>query len=181
MSNDPFGSIVSSLDNPLIVVTTGVSNERAGCLVGFHVQSSIEPERYCVWLSKANHTYRVGLRATHFGIHFLTSDDLDLAAHFGTLTGDTTDKFAGLANVSRGPGNVPVLDDCPHRLVVRKVALLDEGGDHVCIPTEPVSAESGGTFRPLRLSQAVHLTPGHENEERHDPPTERAGDAPPVS
>ena len=177
VTTDAFNSIVSSLDTPLIVVTTGVSNERAGCLVGFHVQSSIDPERYCIWLSKANHTYRVGLRATHFGIHFLTSDDLDLAAHFGTLTGDTTDKYAGLDNVETGPGHAPVLTACPHRMVVRRVALLDEGGDHVCIPTEPVSVESSGTFRPLRLSQAAHLTPGHENEERHNPPTERAAES----
>jgi flavin reductase (DIM6/NTAB) family NADH-FMN oxidoreductase RutF len=46
---------------PLIVVTTADERERAGCLVGFRVQSSIEPQRYRVLLSKASYTYPVAL------------------------------------------------------------------------------------------------------------------------
>jgi flavin reductase (DIM6/NTAB) family NADH-FMN oxidoreductase RutF len=176
MPRDVFAAIMSSLDNPLIVVTTAEGHERAGCLVGFHAQSSINPDRYAVWLSKANYTYRVGLRATHLAIHFLTAADLPLAERFGTLTGDRTDKFAGL-RVSPGAGGVPVLEDCPHRLIVRRVVLLDEGGDHVCVTGEPLAAESSGPFEPLRLSQARHLKPGHTPGERPDPPTERAAPA----
>jgi flavin reductase (DIM6/NTAB) family NADH-FMN oxidoreductase RutF len=176
MPRDVFAAIMSSLDNPLIVVTTAEGHERAGCLVGFHAQSSINPDRYAVWLSKANYTYRVGLRATHLAIHFLTAADLPLAERFGTLTGDRTDKFAGL-RVSPGAGGVPVLEDCPHRLIVRRVVLLDEGGDHVCVTGEPLAAESSGPFEPLRLSRAQHLKPGHTPGERPDPPTERAAPA----
>jgi flavin reductase (DIM6/NTAB) family NADH-FMN oxidoreductase RutF len=177
MPRDAFTTIMSSLDNPLIVVTTAEGHERAGCLVGFHAQSSIDPDRYSVWLSKANYTYRVGLRATHLAIHFLTSGDLSLAERFGTLTGDETDKFAGL-RVSPGAGGVPVLEDCPHRLILRRIVLLDEGGDHVCVTGEPLAAESSEAFEPLRLSQAKHLKPGHGSEERPDPPTERASPEP---
>jgi flavin reductase (DIM6/NTAB) family NADH-FMN oxidoreductase RutF len=71
MTDDAFATIMSSLDAQLIVVTTAEAQERAGCLVGFHAQASIEPARYCIWLSKANHTYRVALRSTHLAIHFL--------------------------------------------------------------------------------------------------------------
>lgn len=173
MARDAFNSLMSSLDTPLIVVTTAEGGEQAGCLVGFHAQSSIDPDRYCVWLSKANYTYRVGLRASHLAIHFLARGDLALARRFGTLTGDRTDKFAGL-RVSRGPGGVPVLEDCPHRLILRRVVLLDEGGDHVCVTGEPLDAQSSGPFEPLRLSQAGDLEPGHGARERPDPPTERA-------
>jgi flavin reductase (DIM6/NTAB) family NADH-FMN oxidoreductase RutF len=169
-----FGDIMKSLDPPLIVVTTAVGDERAGCLVGFHAQSSIDPERYCIWLSKANHTYRVALRSTHLTVHFLTSGDLATAKLFGEETGDTTDKFAGL-EVSAGAGGVPVLEAHPNRMILKRTALLDEGGDHVCIATEAVSVASAGVFTPLRLSQASGFTPGHENEERNSPPTERAG------
>ena len=126
MSDHTFGTLVSSMDNPLIVVTTAEAGERAGCLVGFHTQSSIDPERYCVWLSKANHTYRVALRSSHLAVHFLTEADLALAALFGTQTGDTVDKFAGL-RVTAGAGGAPVLADCPNWLVARRHALL--GGD----------------------------------------------------
>lgn len=173
MTGGGFGPIASSLDTPLIVVTAAEGREQAGCLVGFHSQSSIEPLRYCVWLSKANHTYRVAQRSSHLAIHFLTEPDLPLAERFGTLTGDRTDKFAGL-RTAPGPGGVPLLADCPHRLVVRRTTLVDEGGDHVCVMTEPVDVRTGGRFRPLRLSQAAHLEPGHPSGERPSPPTERA-------
>lgn len=63
MDRDAFDSVMASLDAPMAVVTTAVDDERAGCLIGFHAQSSIDPGRYCVWLSKANHTYRVAWRA----------------------------------------------------------------------------------------------------------------------
>lgn len=175
MAVEAFEAIMGSLDPHLVVVTTAVEVERAGCLVGFHSQSSIDPDRYAVWLSKANHTYRVGLRATHVAVHFLTVDDRDLAERFGTRTGDTTDKFAGIA-VDDGPEGVPVLRRCRNWLVLRRTALLDEGGDHVCIALEPVGGRSGGAFEPLRLSHVGDLTPGHANDERHDPPTERAAD-----
>lgn len=174
MSADAFDEIVSTLDPALIVVTAAAGCERGGCLVGFHTQSGIEPHRYCVWLSKANHTYRIALRATHLGIHFLTEQDMSLAELFGTCTGDEIDKFADL-DVLDGPGNAPVLGACPHRLVARVTAILDERADHVCIATEPVSATHDGAFRPLRLSQAAHLDPGHHSQERNSPPTERAG------
>ena len=85
---------MASIDTPMIVVTAAMDDERAGCLVGFHSQSSIEPERIAVWMSKANHTYRVMLRSEHFGVHYLTADDDDLAELFGTLTGDEVDKLA---------------------------------------------------------------------------------------
>jgi flavin reductase (DIM6/NTAB) family NADH-FMN oxidoreductase RutF len=161
------------MDTPLIVVTTAEDTERAGCLVGFHSQSSIGPPRYCVWLSKANHTYRVALRSSHLAIHFLAQPDVWLAERFGTLTGDRTDKFAGL-RTWLGPGRVPVLEDCPRWFVARRNALLDEGGDHVCLTCEPVAVHAAGPFDPLRLSQAGHLEPGHGAWERPSPPTERA-------
>jgi flavin reductase (DIM6/NTAB) family NADH-FMN oxidoreductase RutF len=112
MAGHAFDTVMAALDSPLIVVTTADQRERAGCLVEFQVQSSIEPRRYCVWLSKANYTYRVALQSSHLVIHFLTGDDLPLAGLFGTQTGDTVDKFAALL-VDSGPGGAPVLRQCP--------------------------------------------------------------------
>ncbi len=173
MDSDAFDRIVASLDTRMIVVTTAAEGERAGCLVGFHTQSSIDPQRYCVWLSKANHTYRLMLRSTHLGVHFLTVDDLPLAERFGTVSGDDIDKFEGL-RVGEGEGKVPVLLDCAHRLEVERLSLLDEGGDHVCVITEPVAVHTSGELWPMVFSQVRHLDPGHGAEERPAPPTERA-------
>jgi flavin reductase (DIM6/NTAB) family NADH-FMN oxidoreductase RutF len=165
MSDDAFGTLMASVDPPLIVLTTVAEDERAGCLVGFHAQSSIDPQHYCVWLSKANHTYRVGLRAKHFAVHFLSSGDLGLAERFGTLSGEDTDKFAGL-DVEPDEHGVPLLTVCPDRLSVQRLALLDDGSDHVCLTTRVTSAATGGGFTPLRVSGATHLDPGHESDER---------------
>jgi flavin reductase (DIM6/NTAB) family NADH-FMN oxidoreductase RutF len=173
VASDDFGALMRSADPALLVVTAADERERAGCLIGFHSQSSIAPARYCVWLSKANYTYRVALRGEHLGLHFLTAADRALAERFGTLTGDTADKFAGLV-VSAGPGGVPLLGACPHWLVTRRTALLDEGGDHVCVVGEPVAGHTGPDFAPLRQSAVGHLHPGHGAAERPGPPSERA-------
>lgn len=156
---------MASLDPPLVVVTTVAEDERAGCLVGFHAQSSIDPERYCLWLSKANHTYRVALRAGHFAVHFLTAADLALAERFGTQSGEDTDKFAGL-EVSVDEYGVPLLDACEHRITLERIAVLDDGADHVCVTTRVLDAATAGRFTPLRVSDAAHLDAGHDSDER---------------
>jgi flavin reductase (DIM6/NTAB) family NADH-FMN oxidoreductase RutF len=148
VAEEDFRALMASLDPPMIVVTTAVAGERAGCLVGFHAQSAIDPQRYCVWLSKANHTYRVALRSTHLAVHFLTEDDLEIAEHFGTLTGDDVDKFEGM-DVQAGPDGVPLLERCVHRLTLRRTVLVDEGGDHICLAAECLRAETSGPFAPL--------------------------------
>lgn len=168
MSDHAFGTLMTALDPPLAVVTAAAAGERAGCLVSLHAQSSMAPHRYCVFLSKANHTYHVALRASHLAIHFLAAGDLPLAELFGGQTGDTVDKFAGL-QVTAEPGGAPLLAQCPRWLAARRIALLDEGGDHVTVLTEPVAALASGPFTPLRMVEAGHIRPGHDNRERHDP------------
>lgn len=162
--SDALPNLMESADSALVVVTTVAEDERAGCVVGFHCQSSIEPERYAVWLSKANHTYQVALRAEHLAVHFLGADDLDLAQRFGASSEDEVDKFADLAWTA-GPGGVPLIDDLPHRLMLRRTSILDDGGDHVCVSGEVVDV-SGGEFTPMRLSTAADWEPGHEPGER---------------
>ena len=170
---DAFDRLIAGLDPAMAIVTTVSDNERAGCLIGFHAQCSISPRRYVVWLSKANHTFRVGLHARHFAVHFLPEGSDDLPRLFGTVSGDDVDKFARCA-WEPGPGGVPLLRDCPTRFAAERVALLDEGSDHVCLVIAPTQAGLADEFRPLRLSQVAHLQPGHESEERPEPPTERA-------
>lgn len=157
--------LMGSVDASLIVVTTAAEGERAGCLVGFHSQASICPLRYCFWLSKANHTYRVALRSERFAIHFLTSADRELARHFGSLSGSETDKFAGL-DVTVTDDGVPLIADLPNRILVERVSMLDDGGDHVCLTSRVLATEFAHRFTPLRPSQLGDLIPGHGSEER---------------
>jgi flavin reductase (DIM6/NTAB) family NADH-FMN oxidoreductase RutF len=166
---------MSLLNPPMMIVTTAVDDERAGCLVGFHAQGGIDPRRYAIWLSKANHTYRVATHAEYLIAHFLTAADHDLAELFGTLSGDEVDKFAR-CDWEPTKWNVPALTRCPNRVVVRRTALLDEGSDHVCLVTEPLDASGDDEFRPLRFGEVRDLDAGHGVEERPTPPTERARD-----
>jgi flavin reductase (DIM6/NTAB) family NADH-FMN oxidoreductase RutF len=156
-----FDEIVADTDPAMVVVTTAAPDgERAGCLVGFSSQASIEPRRLAVWLSRVNRTYRIAMTADHLAVHVLTADDGDVAALFGGHTGDEEDKFAQIA-WTPGPGGVPLLDRCPHRIVVRRIAVHDDGGDHVCVTGEPVESTSPAQFVPLRLSDTRGIAPGH--------------------
>ena len=170
---EAFDELVAALDGALVVVTVAAGDERAGCLVGFHSQCSIDPPRYALWLSKANRTFRVALHARHLAVHLLADADHDLAALFGGETGDDVDKFAACA-WTPGPDGVPLLDRVPRRVVARKRTLLDDGSDHVCVVLEPVDAVAAGPFAPLRLSAVDDVDPGHAAEERPQPVDERA-------
>jgi flavin reductase (DIM6/NTAB) family NADH-FMN oxidoreductase RutF len=152
--------LTAKADSALTIVTTAHDGEPSGCLVGFHSQCSIEPWRYAVWLSKANHTYRSALLADHLAVHLVASGDHDLAAHFGSETGDEVDKFAGIA-WEPGAGGAPLLERLPNRFVGRRLDLLDTGGDHVCAVLEPVTVAVAGSFTPLRLSGVGDVVPGH--------------------
>lgn len=170
---DGFGELVANLDPPMAIVTTVSGDQRAGCLIGFHAQCSIEPPRYVIWLSKANHTLRVGLMASRFTVHFLSEGDHDLAEVFGGTSSDDIDKFSR-CDWHEGPDGVPLLDRVPNRLIGLRGAVLDEGSDHICLVIEPDRVDVGRPFRPLRLSMVGDITPGHEVEERPRPAEERS-------
>jgi flavin reductase (DIM6/NTAB) family NADH-FMN oxidoreductase RutF len=171
---EAFGRLASALDPPMAVVTTVADGERAGCLVGFHAQCSVAPARYVVWLSKANHTHRIAMRSEVLAVHFLDRSQRELAELFGGTSGDDHDKFER-CEWAPGLDGVPVLTACPHHVIGRRVALLDEGSDHVCVVVHPVEVGAPGGLQPMRLSDAADIDPGHEAEERPAPPTERAG------
>lgn len=156
----PLDGLIAASDPAMVVVTTRVDAERVGCLVGFHCQSSIDPLRYCVWMSRSNRTTALVRDADHVAVHFLTADQHGLAATFGELTGDDVDKFARVTWDDHETG-VPLLRDCPNVAVLRIVDLDDLDGDHLCVTGEPVHVSSPGGFAPLRFSAVSDLDPGH--------------------
>ncbi|XRQ16231.1 flavin reductase family protein, partial [Actinomadura welshii] len=104
----------------------------AGCLVGFTTQTSIEPFRFLVCLSRQNQTYRTAEAATVLAVHVLGRDEdqRELAALFGSETGDEVDKFAR-CSWQPGPEGVPLLSGAQRHLVGRileRVTLGDHAG-----------------------------------------------------
>lgn len=152
---------LTGLDNPMFVVTTvhPESRERAGCLVGFATQCSIEPNRFVVWLSQHNHTYRVALHAEFLAVHSLSEDQRDLAELFGAQTGDEIDKFDRCA-WRPDPSGVPIIDDCPRRFV-GKILDRTQWGDHTGFLLEPVWAIGEPDPPPLMFSAVRNLKAGH--------------------
>ena len=126
-----FNSLVGDLDYPMFIVTASGGGERAGCLIGFATQASIDPSRFLVCLSHENRTYHVARDAELLGVHFVPEEQGALAELFGGRTGDEVDKFECCA-WREGPGGTPLLDACPNRFVGRVLERLD-AGDHDAI------------------------------------------------
>jgi len=91
--------------------------------------------------------------------------DVALAEHFGARSGEDGEKFSGVEHEIAQSG-VPLVSALPHRMLVKRIATLDDGGDHVCITARVVTAESRTPFTPLRTSDVSHIVPGHDSDER---------------
>ena len=158
-----FDDVAATLSYPMYIVTARAEGEQSGCLVGFASQSSIDPPRFTVWISDANHTAAIAARAEILAVHVLRHGEVELARHFGEVTGDEVDKFQSVA-WRPGPGDVPILDGCDWFAgrVVERVRIVT-GGDHQGYVLEPVAAElHHSTADVLRFDDVRSLDPGHD-------------------
>jgi flavin reductase (DIM6/NTAB) family NADH-FMN oxidoreductase RutF len=157
---ETFDRIAGLLDYSMFIVTARAPDgEPLGCLVGFVTQTSIDPPRMLVCLSRANRTHRRGREAAHLGVHWVPADGPDLAELFGGSTADEVDKFARTA-WEEGPEGVPILARCPNRMVGRVLARVDVG-DHEGFLLEPVAADAGADGEEFSFHRAKAIEPGH--------------------
>lgn len=161
LSTEEFDRFIEGLDYPLFVVTAFDGTERAGCLVGFVTQVSIDPPRLLVCLSEANHTRRVAAGADVLAVHVLGADDHATAELFGGQTGDEIDKFARIG-WHPGPDGVPLLDNLSRRMI-GQVLERHPFGDHVGFLLAPVAEDVGNddTEAALMLQDVDDVEPGH--------------------
>ncbi|WP_054811404.1 flavin reductase family protein [Nocardia arizonensis] len=156
-----FDALVARADYPVFVVTVRKGPDRAGCLVGFTTQVSIDPPRFLVCISKANHTYRLAENAHHLAVHLLDRDQLSLATLFGAETGDEIDKFAH-CDWHPGPANLPILDAAAGWFCGRVLTRHDLG-DHVGFVLAPEAGSAPGSeVDAMRYDRVADLEPGHE-------------------
>ncbi|MDP9445189.1 MAG: flavin reductase family protein [Actinomycetota bacterium] len=155
-----FSALVGELDYPMFIVTVNDGERRAGCLVGFAAQCSIDPPRFTVWLSKNNHTYSVAERAKTLAVHVPTERDDALAVLFGTRSGFDVDKFSRCGWYD-GPEGAPLLDDCPQWFTGRVLQRHDTG-DHVGFLLEPTAVGSASGLGQLGFRAVRHLDAGRE-------------------
>ena len=156
-----FNGLVGDLDYPMFIVTTRASDgERAGCLIGFTTQCSINPPRVLVCLSKANRTYRVAQRADVLAVHFVPAAASRLADLFGARTGDDHDKFADCA-WKDGPLGIPILEECRNWFAGRVLERLDLG-DHCGFLLDPIEVSFEIPQAEFTFHRAQRIAPGHQ-------------------
>jgi len=156
-----FDALVERLEYPMYVVTTAHGDNRAGCLVGFVTQASIDPQRLLVCLSKTNATIDVAVGATSLVVHYLHRDNLELAELFGEESGEDIDKFAHCEWRS-GPDGVPVIAGV-RGWVAGPVLSRTDCGDHVAYLLDVTTAEADNPDAgQLPFSMVNDLDPGHE-------------------
>jgi len=151
---------LGELDYPMFIVTAAARGERAGCLVGFATQCSIDPLRFIVCLSDKNRTFRVAQDASVLAVHLVPEGADSLAELFGSQTGDDVDKFER-CSWSPGPEGTPVLDDCLNWFAGRILEQLDVG-DHRAFVLEPVAGGDEDGERAFSFQEARWIEPGHE-------------------
>jgi flavin reductase (DIM6/NTAB) family NADH-FMN oxidoreductase RutF len=143
----------------MFIVTAAGGGERAGCLIGFATQCSVEPPRFLACISKENRTFDVISRADSVAVHFLGDDQRELAELFGGETGDEVDKFA-LCDWTESPEGVPVVNDVVGWFTARVLDRHDLG-DHVGLWLEPLHAGDNGGMPDLGFQAAKDIDPGH--------------------
>ncbi len=165
MNDKDLAAFTALADPAVYVVTVAADGQRAGCLVGFASQCSLSPVRFSVWLSKANHTYRLALAADTLTVHQLPRNRLDLAERFGSACSAETDKFDGLA-WSEGAEGAIVLTDALAWFTGRVHDRYD-GGDHVAFVLDPIAAHTKASVDErdgravLTLYDAGDISAGH--------------------
>lgn len=160
-NDDGLDSFLNGLDTPMFIVTAVDRDTaaRGGCLVGFASQCSIAPDRFVVWLSQHNHTYRIAQQASVLAVHGLAEGQRHLAELFGTRTGDEVDKFA---QCSWHPGidGVPILNEC-RRWFVGDIQDTAVWGNHTGFLLTPRETGRPTDAPPLMFSAVQDLTAAH--------------------
>jgi len=152
--------LVAQLDYPMFIATVAAGGQRAGCLVGFTTQCSIDPPRFLVCISDKNRTFRIAREAEVMVVHLVPDGASELADLFGGETGDDLDKFDRCA-WRDGPGGAPVLEECRNWFAGQIVNRVPTG-DHCAMLLEPFQAASDEGEQPFTFHRARRIDPGHE-------------------
>ena len=158
-AGETFSELLGDLDYPMFIVTVAAGGERAGCLIGFATQSSIDPPRFLALISDKNRTWQVAREAEALAVHLAPDDEPELVELFGARTGDELDKFER-CEWTRGPAGLPILSACPSWFCGQVLERID-CGDHTAYLLEPYEARRGHGDEPFPFHRAKRLEPGH--------------------
>jgi flavin reductase (DIM6/NTAB) family NADH-FMN oxidoreductase RutF len=129
-----------------VTIVTGYDQDGnpTGATVSAFCSLSLVPPLILVCLTNRSRSIS-GIRERRgFVVHFLSSDQTDLARRFAS---DNTDKFAGV-QYKLTPEGLPYIEECPARL---ECDLHTEypGGDHIILVGSVKSAYGRDEYEPL--------------------------------
>lgn len=119
-----------------IVTTRGDDGKDHGLTANSFNSVSMDPPMVLWSLGKNSTSIAAFNGADHFAVHILAADQEAVSNRFAK---SGADKFAG-TKVTRGHGEVPLLDGCTARFECR-VACKYDGGDHVIFVGEVLSLD----------------------------------------
>jgi len=135
-----FRNALGSFVTGVTIVTT---RDRAGQDIGLTANSfnsvSLDPPMILWSLALISRNLPAFRQATWWAVHVLSSSQETLSGRFASKAAD---KFTGVP-VTRGPGDIPMLEDCAARFVCR-TAFEYEGGDHAIFVGEVLSFDRAG-------------------------------------
>lgn len=121
-----FREALGAFTTGVTVVTTHGEQGDVGLTANSFNSVSLDPPMVLWSLGKSASSLPAFKAAQHFAVHILSEDQQELSNRFATRG---IDKFAGIP-VTRGPDEVPLLNDCAARFVCR-TEYQYEGGDHI--------------------------------------------------
>jgi flavin reductase (DIM6/NTAB) family NADH-FMN oxidoreductase RutF len=152
-------SLIAALDRELWLVTAQANDQHSGLIATFVNPASIVPElpRFLVGLAKTHRTQELVEASGAFALHLLAPHNLDWVWRFGTTSGRSIDKFAGL-DVRTAMTGSPLLTGAIGWLDCRVEERMDTG-DRVVYLGAVVEACVTKAIPPLTMKQAVQLSP----------------------
>lgn len=123
-----------------IVTTQGEDGRDCGLTANSFNSVSMDPPMVLWSLGKTSSSLPAFTGSSHFAVHILSANQEAVSNHFSKSGKDGLDKFADI-EVTRGHGNVPLLDGCSARFECRVVHQY-EGGDHVIFVGEVLNFDS---------------------------------------
>ena len=110
-----------------IVTARGADQQCVGLTVNSFSSVSLDPP-LVLW-SLANKSVNLPhfKSASHFAVHVLSEDQIDLARRFAS---NVTERFDGVP-VVQGAGCTPLLEGCPVRFHCETVSVMEAGDHHI--------------------------------------------------
>lgn len=148
-----------------IVTARSPDGEQVGVTANSFNSVSLEPPLILWSIDKRSNSHAVFETASHFAVHVLASDQIELSNHFAR---PQADKFAGVA-CEPGVGGAPLLPDCAARFQCELYQQID-GGDHWILIGKVVAFDDYGRA-PLLYHQGAYsmVLPHPRAPRRHDP------------